>query len=332
MSNPYGAPLAGSSMPLVLEPSWVGRRVSVRRVVDRTPAGQLVFGDVVGELVFLDQDTAVLEARAGRIEVPVGLVAVAKLVHPSTADELAVEAVAARGWRAEHTAELGGWLLRAASGFTGRANSVLPLRQLGMPLEDALAAARAWYDARGLPLVVQVPVEARRLLDAELGERGWPADPLVHVLTARLDMLLSDAVAPAEVHIADSPDEGWLARFRDGAGLSAAARALLVRHDHAGFASIAVEGQVVAIGRGALDDGWLGVTAVEVDPALRREGLATAIMRALWRWGAANGAVRSYLQVSSDNPAALALYRGLGYWQHHDYHYRRDPIAQLSAG
>ncbi|MDT4971040.1 MAG: N-acetylglutamate synthase, partial [Pseudonocardiales bacterium] len=80
-----------------------------------------------------------------------------------------------------------------------------------------------------------------------------------------------------------------------------------------------------AIGRGALDDEWLGVTAVEVAPGLRRQGLASVVMQALWIWGTAAGAQRSYVQVSSDNAAAVALYERLGYWRHHDYRYRTDP-------
>ncbi len=82
----------------------------------------------------------------------------------------------------------------------------------------------------------------------------------------------------------------------------------------------------VAIARGAVDEGWLGVTALHVDPAARRQGLASAIMRGLWRWAMhAHDATHSYLQVSSDNSAALALYESLGYWHHHDYRYRTQP-------
>jgi N-acetylglutamate synthase len=313
-------------MPLVLERSWLGRRVTVRRVLDRSEDGRARYGDVVGDLVWLQAQTALISTRAGVVELAVAHITAARLAPPSTADELALEAVAARGWRPEQTGEIGGWLLRAASGFTGRANSVLPLRAPDRPLDDALAAARDWYGARGLPLRVQVPFDARRLLDAELGARGWAAEPDVAVLAARLDALMAEH-RPGEpfVDIADTPAEEWLARYRGGLGTSQAARGLLTRHDRTGFASIRLDGQVVAIGRGAVDDGWLGVTAVEVVPLRRREGLASMIMRALWRWGGAAGAERSYLQVSRDNVAAATLYERLGYWRHHGYRYRHDP-------
>lgn len=318
-------------MPLVLEPSWIGRRVSIRRVLDRTPEGELRFGDVVGDLLALDAETAVIEARSGLVEVPIALVTAARAVVPSTAEELALEATVARGWRAAETAELGGWLLRATGGFTSRANSVLPLRAAGRPLDEALETVRGWYAERGLPARLQLPVEARRLLDAELAERGWSAESPTHVLAARLDLLAGGAGRDAPpVRIADAPDDTWLARYRGGAAATDVARGLLSRHDRAAFAAVTVDGRTLAIGRGTVDGEWLGVTAVEVDESARRHGLATAVMRALWRWGAAQGARRSHVAVTADNGPALALYRRLGYWQHHDYHYRREPVAPRS--
>ncbi len=42
-----------------------------------------------------------------------------------------LERVAAGHWRGTEEEWLGGWLLRAAEGFTGRANSALPLGDPG---------------------------------------------------------------------------------------------------------------------------------------------------------------------------------------------------------
>jgi ribosomal protein S18 acetylase RimI-like enzyme len=317
-------------MPVVLEPSLLGRRVSVRRVEGRNSEGRVVFADVVGDLVGLDARTAVIDSRRGLVEVDLDTIAIARLAPPSSADELALEAIAASGWRAAETEQLGGWLLRANGGFTGRANSVLPLRAPGLPLDEALRRASAWYRERGLPLRLLVPTEARRLLDAELAERGWPADWDVHVLVARLDQIRAAARPDVEVTMAERPDDGWLARYRDGAGASPEARALLIRHDAVAFASVRDGDRVVAIGRATLDDGWLGVTAVEVDPELRRSGLARSVMAALVLWGHERGTVRSYLQVASDNTAAIALYERLGFWNHHDYRYRSEPQSAAS--
>lgn len=315
-------------MPLVVEPSWQGRRVSVRRVVERNEDGSLRFGDVVGELVGLDAQTAVVETRTGPVEVPRALIAAARLVPPSTADELGLDRIAAAGLRAAETAELDGWVLRADHGLLRRANSVLPAGQLRRPLGEALDAAREWYAARGLPLLISVPVEARRLLDAELGERGWDFAAESHVMTARLDHV-SAAGAPDDVAVdlLAEPDDEWLALYRRGELASGTGRALLTRHDDVVFARVRLDGRTVATARGTVDEGWLGLIAVEVDPDYRRRGLARAVTAAAWQWGRERGAVRSYLQVERDNDAAVGLYENLGYRVHHDYLYREDPQA-----
>jgi ribosomal protein S18 acetylase RimI-like enzyme len=262
------------------------------------------------------------------VEVPVGLIAIAKLVPPSSADELAVEEIAARGWRPRESERLGGWLLRATGGFTQRANSVLPLRAPSMPLDDALASAAQWYAVRGLPLKFQLPTESRRLLDAELAERGWPASPDVHVMTARLDLLNSSG-GTSDVNLDPAPSPQWLALYRAGAGRKPEAQAILTRHHNVVFAAVRAGDETVAIGRATVDDEWLGVTALEVQPDNRRSGLGRTVMHALLRWGTERGARRSHLEVSSDNLVALALYEGLGYHTHHFYRYRTKPPETL---
>jgi GNAT superfamily N-acetyltransferase len=145
-------------------------------------------------------------------------------------------------------------------------------------------------------------------------------------MTARLDTGGHvESVPDVEVTIADRPDDAWLARFRDGAVPVDRARALLSRHDQVGFAAVRDGAATVAIGRGCVDEAWLGISAVEVDPAFRRRGLARTVLRALWAWGRDRGASRSYLQVGADNGAAVDLYEHAGYWVHHDYRYRTEP-------
>ncbi|NEC71734.1 GNAT family N-acetyltransferase, partial [Streptomyces rochei] len=64
---------------------------------------------------------------------------------------------------------------------------------------------------------------------------------------------------------------------------------------------------------------------VEVDPAQRRRGLATAVLAALARRALDEGASAAWLQVEADNTAARALYTGMGFAAHHAYHHYREP-------
>ncbi|CAM5482975.1 N-acetyltransferase OS=Streptomyces antimycoticus OX=68175 GN=SSPO_038990 PE=4 SV=1 [Streptomyces antimycoticus] len=73
-------------------------------------------------------------------------------------EELA--AVTARAWQPVENETLGDWRLRAAGGFTRRANSALPLGDPGLPLGEALGRVRRWYEERGLPAYVQTATGA----------------------------------------------------------------------------------------------------------------------------------------------------------------------------
>ena len=66
--------------------------------------------------------------------------------------------MAALGWQGTSTERLGEWLLRAGSGFTGRANSVLPLGSPGCALDDALGCVTEFYRGHDLPPLFQIPV------------------------------------------------------------------------------------------------------------------------------------------------------------------------------
>ena len=90
----------------------------------------------------------------------------------------ALERAAARHWQAPDTEPLGEWLLRAADGFTGRANSALPLGDPGRPLPEAVTAVTEWYRRRGLrPMIVLPQGAAPDHLENHLNERGWVPRP-----------------------------------------------------------------------------------------------------------------------------------------------------------
>jgi ribosomal protein S18 acetylase RimI-like enzyme len=239
-----------------------------------------------------------------------------------------LERVAARGWRGTEEELLGDWLLRAGGGFTGRANTALVTGDPGLPLPAAVDAVAGWYRARGLRPGAALPgVQARRA-DAAFAAAGWERSEAVLVLTAPLDTAPLDAPPDdgVPVELAAAPDDAWLALYRGGDVLPAA-RAVLTRAERVVFAQVRSGAGPVAVGRGVVTGEWLGVGAVTVDPAHRRHGLATAVMGALTRWGAGQGARWVYLQVSASNAPARALYRGAGYVEHHRYHYRWAPAG-----
>jgi GNAT superfamily N-acetyltransferase len=234
-----------------------------------------------------------------------------------------LQRVAARGWRAQEEEQLGDWLLRAAGGFTGRANSALVVGDPGLPLAEAVAAVARWYDHRDLAPRAMLPgVQARRA-DAAFAAAGWERSAPVLVLTAPLGTP-PEPVVPVE--LAGTPDDAWLAVYAGGEVLPAAARPVLTSADDVVFAAVRPSpGRPVAVARGVLTDGWLGVAAVSVDPGHRRQGLATALLDALSGWAVGRGGHSVYLQVTEDNAPARELYRRAGLIEQHRYWYRHRP-------
>lgn len=243
----------------------------------------------------------------------------------ATYEELA--RAAARAWRPLESERLGEWELRAAAGFTRRANSVLPLGDPGLPLDAALAAVRRWYGERGLPAYVQTATGAegtQELLCAELERRGWVREVSAELWIGALAPV-ADRAEGSGVVLSRTADEAWLARYQRK-GVSEVALKVLGSGPSVWFATVPGEGGVpAAIGRCVVDGRWASFSAVEVDPALRRRGLATTVLAALARQALDEGASAAWLQVETDNAAARALYAGAGFTAHHAYHHYRGP-------
>jgi ribosomal protein S18 acetylase RimI-like enzyme len=249
-----------------------------------------------------------------------------------------LEHAAAPGWRAAEEDRLGDWLLRAASGFTGRANSALAAGDPGRPLSDAIDAVRSWYAARGLPAMIAVPYPTGRpddsALDRMLAALGWTiradAATVMTAEPATVSGLARETDLP--VDFKSEPDRAWLARYHyRGQDLPPVAVQLLTSAPWQAFASVRSDGDTIAIGRVAGSWDWAGLTAIEVAPEHRRQGLGRAVTAALAACAVARGAAGLFLQVADHNHGARALYRQLGFADHHGYHYRIAPRSSLLA-
>nr|WP_239158381.1 GNAT family N-acetyltransferase [Streptomyces sp. SID13726] len=301
-----------------------------------TGVTQQKFTDTVGVLTSWDDGVLLITRRDGEsVRIPESALVAGKVVPAAPArrrgpaasyEELA--RIAARGWQPVESERLGDWELRAASGFTRRANSVLPLGDPGLPLDAALTAVRRWYGDRGLPAYIQTATGAagtQEVLCAELEARGWTREVTSELWTGALAPV-ADRSPGDVVVLSREADADWLARYQRK-GVSEVALRVLGSGPSVWFATVPSEtgGAPAAIGRCVVDGRWAGFAAVEVDPSLRRRGLASTVMAALARRALDEGASAAWLQVESDNSGARALYDGMGFTAHHAYHHYREP-------
>ncbi len=332
----------------------MGKRVSVRRVSGEESAGRK-FTDTVGVLTSWDDGVLLVTRRDGEsVRIEESTLVAGKVVPAAPARRRGPSAtypelarVASRAWRPIEGERLGDWELRAAveavprearpwgaaagrrKGFTRRANSVLPLGDPGLPLDAALSHVQEWYAARGLPAYAQTATGAegaQEVLCAELEARGWVREVSAELRIAALAPI-GDAPDAPRVRLTREPDEAWLARYQRK-GASEVALKVLSAGPSVWFATVPGDGAgdvPAAIGRCVVDGRWAGFAAVEVDPALRRQGLATDVMTALARRALDEGASAAWLQVEADNEGARALYDRMGFATHHAYHHYRAP-------
>jgi ribosomal protein S18 acetylase RimI-like enzyme len=108
---------------------------------------------------------------------------------------------------------------------------------------------------------------------------------------------------------------------------SAAHRAIVAATRHpTQFGSVRDGGTIVAVAAAVLQGRFVYVNSVATEPALRRRGLARAVMAALLGWARRGGAAYAYLPVVKTNVAGLALYGALGFdTEAYRYHYRARP-------
>ncbi|MFG1911879.1 GNAT family N-acetyltransferase [Kribbella sp. NPDC048928] len=296
----------------------IGHRVVVRH---RIPGG---LTDVIGVLqAWTSEFVTVRHADSTLHEIATGDVTAAKPIpemplRPVDVDQLFL--TAALGRPAAETAHIGQWLLRASSGWTGRGNSLLPAGIPGVPVADALERAVAFYTERNLRPQAQVRVGSPP--DQEIRALGWvdarPEQSDVLVMHTTLDHV--NAKPAYEVQVAERPNDAWYATAFEGP-VPAVAPQVLEKAAKTMFASVVLDGRVVAVGRGSMTGHWLGVDAIRVSADFRRRGLGTAIVQGLARWAGPDGGRRTYLEVLLENGAAMATYTRLGYQEAYRYRY-----------
>jgi GNAT superfamily N-acetyltransferase len=223
----------------------------------------------------------------------------------------------ADAWRPVCEDRMGDWRLRAAGGFTGRANSALAVGDPGVSLRQALDRVCEFAHSHAIPPVVQAIVGSR--IEREVAAAGWmpntrhAAGHLVSVLVGPL----GDGGTGEAVTVLPEPSRAWW-ELSAGTAAPAPAQRHVLTTGEIGYGVAEVTAGAV---RAAVVEDIVHVSRLAVRPEHRRRGLAKALMAACGTWAAARGATRGVLQVAVDNAPALTLYETLGFREHHRYRY-----------
>ena len=300
-----------------LGPHVVGQRVVVRRLLrgETGPSGGPAMTDVLGICTAWGDGRCVVVPESGEpVEIALADIVSGKPVPPRPSVRHRISAYDAELhvlslWPDVETRPLGGWLLRAAPPYEGRlrrrANSVLAMGDPQIPLAEALSGIHAFYGDRDRPALAQVELGSTE--EAGLVAEGWTPVP------DKDNAFMIGSVAQVLRHAPRLPEDQGGSLTSTGAS------------SDAGSARAEAEMADRARGRAALDGDWVGLHTVEVHPDHRRRGLATRVIVELLDWGGSLGATTAWLHVETHNAAAIALYEGLGFRDHHNARYLSAP-------
>jgi ribosomal protein S18 acetylase RimI-like enzyme len=243
--------------------------------------------------------------------------------------EWRVEETCLNAWPALRQVLLNGWVLRFGEGLTRRSNSANPLRGPRETGSCLIATCEALYQRRQLPTIFRVPSIIDPDLDERLDEAGYGREGESCVRYGELTTV--ETVSDPDVQLLSRPTREWFA-----------AMAALQKHNPeqrriyrrivgaiaipAAFAALAIDGEFVALGYGAVHDRLLCYESVITNPRRQRRGYARRVITSLAAWAKDQGAEGACLEVEAYNTAALALYDVVGLkTELYRYHYRREP-------
>ena len=298
----------------------VGQRVSIRL---RDGDG---YRDILGTLHSLDsvlkKDGEIAtflpaEIAAWRIVEPLGEKAGTGAPLTMRINEL--EASLELTWPAEEIVIRGGWRYRMSSGFTYRANSIIPFGKLPLgepelPLSQELDFAIAAFTQRGLTPTFHLPLPSYQELDDELEHRGWEKIIDAHIMIAdKSDVPHPPLPDEYEFHISDEPTREWLGVQGDNVGEK------IMRSYPAHYVSFTRGDEFIATGRMAEADGWAVLSRIFLKEQFRGQSLSRPLLGKMIELATSS---KVALQVDIANSPAINLYSTSGFRAHHNYRYR----------
>lgn len=228
-------------------------------------------------------------------------------------------------WPSPSTLLIDDWVVRFASGYSGRANSASPL-QPGAELDEAtLAMIEELYRADGLPPSIRLTPLVGEATRERVLARGYIVKDASFGLIAGLNGA-EPAIEP-DLQIEARPSQDWIAgvsshQSEDKRNESQLAAIVEKIRLPAAFATLLLAGEPVAYGMSVVERGMAEIGSIVVDPNHRGHGLGRRLIAGLMSWAKLMEAESCYLQVGETNTVALKLYAGLGFRKLYRYETR----------
>ncbi|MCU6710669.1 GNAT family N-acetyltransferase [Paenibacillus sp. J5C_2022] len=238
-----------------------------------------------------------------------------------------IEELSLNGWPSLSTVVYDGWLLRFSSGYTKRANSISPLYDSYLPLDEKIVECEQRYKVMKQPAIFKLTSFASPpRLDELLAGRGYKIVDRTSVQTRSLDEVKVPVIT--SVSLEKRASKQWLDTYSRLSGVTSRHRHTMEQmlgkiQGRTGYIMLYDDArEIVACGLGVVEREYIGLYDIVTASQHRNRGYGEQMILHLLHWGRDNSAKHSYLAVVADNRPAIRLYAKLGYKEEYTYWYR----------
>jgi hypothetical protein len=189
---------------------------------------------------------------------------------------LRIEELSANAFPAVLTEVYDGWILRYSNGYTYRGNSVVPLYNSTIDLNEKIKVCENKFFQKGLPCVFKMTECFEAGLDSLLEIRQYTVPKKAYIMEASITNMPNCELD--RVTIDYSANEKWLDDFvvlngTEREPVKSTAKKLIKSIGNPIFcASVYQDNIMVACGLGVLEDGYIGLFDIRVHEQFRQQG------------------------------------------------------------
>lgn len=231
-----------------------------------------------------------------------------------------------------------GWTAGFTEGYTGRANSVLPLETGTLPLETKIHSFEEMYAKQHLPCRFKMTSAAPQGLQDLLENKGYEMQNKTDVLHTQSDNLmflerLESVEEPEEIGviITSNPDNLWLSSFFEFEKIDNEKYQQIAKKQFkivdknqnlsALYCRLLHSGKDVGVASAVIQNGVLFLLNVVISQEFRGKGFGKILIKEILENACILGAKKLYLQVVQSNSVAQSLYKSFGFEYLYSYWY-----------
>ena len=238
-----------------------------------------------------------------------------------------IEDMSLNAWPSHQIQYYDGWLLRFSYFYTHRTNCVEQLGPSYIPTEEKVRFCEDAYKRWNTPCIFKLTPLINPAFDSYLEAKGYHTEHTTNVMLCDFNEAASFSVYD-DVTLNDYIPSEWinglflLKKTTNPIHIQIVPSMYKAIPKETVSAMIKRDGKIIATGLGILDRDYIGIYAIHVDSAYRRQHLADHICRSLLAKGYEKGARHAYLQVVDGNTPAIDLYKTLGFSHMYSYWFR----------